>query len=379
MYIAEQNKKSIFKTYLIYFICMALFCVVRILASSGWLNDVSTRIADVIATVIIQVLIMFAIPFLLYCVLIKVKPKSVFKTCNYNKINLTTLFIALGLGVLLFIINIIVSSLFNGIISFTGYQTPIFLGASEDLSYSFVYFLLDALLIAVLPALCEEFLHRGILLQGTKHSGFNKSIIISSILFGLLHFDINKVFYAFVLGLILGFVSVVSKNIWVPIIMHFVNNFLAVYLDYAQINGWFGSGFYSTINSWANSGALSVFLISLVTLVIVVALLIYLILQLYNQTIVKKVNNALNSIYKSEENLKNSSVVIMEQNIMIQNMLENSTMLNLNNEQMKSPIEMVMPKQKKLYKTKFKDNIFLISSLVLGGLVTLFTFIWGFI
>lgn len=64
---------------------------------------------------------------------------------------------------------------------------------------------------------------------------------------------------------------------------------------------------------------------------------------------------------------------------MLQQMLEENTMLNLNYEAMKSPIEVVMPQQKVVYKTTFKDKIFLYASMVLGGIVTLFTLVWGFI
>ena len=70
--------------------------------------------------------------------------------------------------------------------------------------------------------------------------------------------------------------------------------------------------------------------------------------------------------------------IIIEKNKMIQTILENNTMLNLDYEQMKSPIEAVMPKQKNVYKTTYKDNIFLIASIILSSLVTLFTFVWGF-
>ncbi len=379
MYIPEQPKKSIFKTYIIYFICMALFCGVRIASANGWLSGENVRTADVISTLVIQVGIMFVLPLTLYCLLIKVKPKAVFKTCNYNKINLATVFISLGLGVLIFFINIIVSSLFNGIIAFTGYQTPIFIGVAQEVEYTFVYFLLDVVLIAVLPALCEEFLHRGIVLQGTKHSGYVRAIIISSVLFGLLHFDINKVFYATVLGLLMGFVSVVAKNIWVPTIIHFVNNFLATYLDYAQVNGWFGKGFYQMINSVLSTDMFTIFIVCFIVLCIIVVLFSYLVMHLFKQTIVKKVNTAINKVYESEDANTRNAPIMVETNKMIQTMLEDSTMLNLNYEEMKSPIDMVMPKQKSVYKTTFKDNMFLIASIFLGVLVTLFTFVWGFL
>ena len=172
---------------------------------------------------------------MLYCLFIKVRPKSLIKTCNFDKVNFTVILLSFGLGILCFFINIAVSSLFNGILTFTGYRFGSSGGSSD---YSTVNFFLDLLLVAVLPGFCEEFLHRGIVLQGIKHFGFKKAIVISSLLFGLLHFNIQQTMYAFVIGLILGFVSVVAKNIWPSIIIHFTNNAISTYIDYASNRGW---------------------------------------------------------------------------------------------------------------------------------------------
>lgn len=375
----EQTKKSIFKTYMIYFISMSLFCIMRIAVAEGFLSSLDATWQDVVATIIIQVLIMFLIPMLLYCTLIKVKPKSLFKTCNFSKVNTSTVLISFGLGICMFFITIAVSAVFNGIISFFGYQVPLSFGVVEIPQATFGMFCLDVLLVAVLPALGEEFLHRGVVLQGTKHEGFGKAIVFSSILFGLMHLNISQVSYAIVLGLIMGFASVVAKNIWVPIIMHFTNNFIAVYLDYAAENGWFGGDFYEKLAQLSNSSMLVVFLICFVVLLAIACLMIYLILQLFKQNILLKVNRAINDVYAEEGQAMTDDPIVLQKSRMLQQMLEENTLLNLNYEAMKSPIEIVMPKQKIKYKTAFKDHIFLIASIILGGLVTLFTLIWGFI
>ena len=168
---------------------------------------------------------MFLLPLFLYCLFIKVKPRQVFKSCNFEKIGFLAILISIGLGFLCFIINIAVSSLFSGILTFTGYRYP---GVSGDSDYSTGHFFLELLLVAVLPAICEEFTHRGILLQGIKHAGFKKAIVISALMFGLIHFNIQQFFYAFIIGLILGFVSVVAKNIYPAIIIHFINNGISI-------------------------------------------------------------------------------------------------------------------------------------------------------
>ena len=372
----EQKKKSIFKTYFIYFIAMALFCGVRIASSMGVGDNLKAPLGDIVFTVIIQVGVMFLVPFLLYMLFIRVTPKQLFKTCNFFKPNFSVVMISIGLGVVLFLINLVVSSIFNGFISFTGYETPFYFGEAIESDYSVKSFFINVVLVAVLPALCEEFLHRGILLQGTKHMGFYKAIIISSICFGLIHFNISQVGYAIVLGIVMGFCSVVAKNIWVPIIMHFVNNFIAIYLEFAVENGWFLGGYSDSI---AKLGTLDMWVVSVicfVSLSVITVILFYLVSLLYRQAILKKVDKAIQKVYGKGDNIGNEPILV-EKGKVIHEMLENNTMINLNYEEMKSPIEVVMPKQKEVYKPSFKDNIFLICSLFLGGLITLFTYIWG--
>ena len=61
----------------------------------------------------------------------------------------------------------------------------------------------------------------------------------------------------------------------------------------------------------------------------------------------------------------------------IKSIVESTTTLNLNFEEMKSPLEVILPKQPNKYEATLKDKTFLIGSVVLGAVVTFFTFIWG--
>jgi len=374
----EQQKKSVFKTYMIYFIAMSLFCVVRILASQGWLGSLKTKVSDTVFTLIIQVGIMVLIPITLYMLFIRVTPKQVFKTVNFCKTNFSTILISIILGIIMFFMTMVVSSIFNGIISFSGYRTPLTFESLGEPDFGLGAFFLNVLLVAILPAIGEEFLHRGLLLQGTKHIGFSKAIIISSICFGLIHFNIGQVSYAIVLGLVMGFASVVSKNLWVPIIMHFVHNFISVYLEFAEANDWLLGDYNIWLTKLSSLDFWIICVICFVALCIIAIALFYSIILLYRQSILKRVNRAIEKVYSKDKNL-NDEPVLVEKKRVIQDMLENNTMINLNYEEMKSPMELVMPKQKVKYKPSFKDNIFLICSITLGALITLFTYIWGFI
>src|SRR5688500_5816517 len=84
--------------------------------------------------------------------------------------------------------------------------------------------------MALLPAVGEELFFRGAL-QKTLLRWNRKpwlSILLSSMVFALLHGTFFKILPIFCLGLMLGTVYYVTSNIWYNIIIHFLNNALAV-------------------------------------------------------------------------------------------------------------------------------------------------------
>jgi membrane protease YdiL (CAAX protease family) len=313
----------------------------------------------------------------LYAIKLKVKPKDVFEHCNFFKINIHVVLISIGLGIICFIINVAIASLFNGILIFSGYQFPNYASSGGD--YSVGNFFLQLFLVALLPAICEEFLHRGIVLQGIKHAGFKKAIVISSLLFALMHFNIQQVSYAFVIGLILGFVAVVAKNIYPAMIIHFVNNAIATYLDFADYNDWWLGDVLDKLQGFLSSNSASVIFMSVsLFMVIIVALLFVLIWLLYKQAIVRKVNKAINKAYDNfSMYTQNKPIRLGEEHEVMMDLLEKNTLLNLDFKPMGNPIDIVLPKERSRYKTTKKDLIFLWGAILLGGLITLFTYIWG--
>lgn len=356
---------------------MFLFCVVRIFATLDFFPD--GKWGDVVSTLLIQIVILFLLPAVLTCLLKKMSPKSLAESCNFHKCNFRVVLISMGIGVLCFFINIAVSSLFNGILSFTGYDFTKFSYGVEADSLTVWSFLVDVLIVAIIPAFCEEFLHRGLVLQGIKHAGFKKAIVISSMLFALLHFNIKQVSYAFVIGLILGFVSVVAKNIWPSIIIHFINNFISTYLDYAEANGWWlGNTMDKVSDALTNNNSALVFVVCVIILLVVVALLCLLSWRLYKQSILKSVYKAIDKVYDAE-GLKKDSPITISKDDATKDIIENCTLLNLDYQSMQNPIDAVLPKEISRYKTIPKDRIFMWGAVVMAGLITLFTYIWGLI
>ncbi len=96
-------------------------------------------------------------------------------------------------------------------------------------------YLLNLLVIAVLPALLEELLFRGCVLRVLRPYGDWFAITVSAILFGLMHGNIIQIPFALVVGFALGWLYVACENIWIPIAVHFANNALSVSMEYAML------------------------------------------------------------------------------------------------------------------------------------------------
>ncbi|MCF0131583.1 MAG: CPBP family intramembrane metalloprotease [Pseudobutyrivibrio sp.] len=82
--------------------------------------------------------------------------------------------------------------------------------------------------VIVIPIL-EELLYRGIIL-GQLYTFWNLkyAIIISSLLFGMLHFNIVQFLYAFIVGIALGICHIKTKRLWPVIIAHGATNLIVI-------------------------------------------------------------------------------------------------------------------------------------------------------
>ncbi len=98
--------------------------------------------------------------------------------------------------------------------------------------------LINLIMIAVLPAISEEVLFRGILqpilIKSTRN--IHIAIIITAAIFSAFHLQFYGFLPRFFLGIILGYLYVASGSLWLPIIAHFTNNAIATICYYLVNN-----------------------------------------------------------------------------------------------------------------------------------------------
>ena len=88
------------------------------------------------------------------------------------------------------------------------------------------------LIIAVTPAICEEMLHRGLMLRAYEKRGTYRAVFITALFFGFFHFDITNFFGTAFLGLVIAYYVVRTNSIFAGMLAHFLNNSLAECIQY---------------------------------------------------------------------------------------------------------------------------------------------------
>jgi membrane protease YdiL (CAAX protease family) len=81
---------------------------------------------------------------------------------------------------------------------------------------------------ALAPAFAEEFLFRGVIYGNLRPFGKTQAILISSLLFALMHQNIGQFFYTFVGGIAMALMYELTGTLWCSILFHLFNNELAV-------------------------------------------------------------------------------------------------------------------------------------------------------
>ncbi len=92
--------------------------------------------------------------------------------------------------------------------------------------HSWQSFVLNFIMVAIIPALAEEFFFRGAMLQvlTSLYRNVHLAVFMTAIVFSFIHFQ----FYGFLprlfLGILFGYLFVWSGNIWYPVAAHLFHN-----------------------------------------------------------------------------------------------------------------------------------------------------------
>lgn len=172
-------------------------------------------------------LVAIFLPALFY---IKKSGKRLDQTVPFNKNGSKKTFAMVGAGIGFCMIAQLMSSVLGAIANLFG--VDISKGAEMQIATGVMDLFMGVICIAVIPALVEEFAYRGFVLSILKDHDELLAVIGSAFLFGILHGNFAQIPFAFVVGLVLGYVRVKSDSMLPSILIHFANNCYAVLMMY---------------------------------------------------------------------------------------------------------------------------------------------------
>ena len=211
-----KNANRLFLT-----IIIVHFLTVLVISFTGFMSDIGMVSDSVISESIIVVpALLFMMPGCKSC-------KTNFgRMLGFHRIKLST-----ALYVILFVI--LLSPLITLINAFTMLYTDNTV-AEMTPEILEVPFPLMLFIIGIFAPFCEEFVFRGVIFHSYRRTQAGIwPVVLSALLFGLMHLNFNQAAYAFVIGIGLALLVDATGSIWSSILFHTVFNSFEVIVMYA--------------------------------------------------------------------------------------------------------------------------------------------------
>ena len=199
-------------------------------------------------SVVILQLMIFMLPGAIWC---KWSGENYVKGLRLRLPRISSLVLILSSAILMISGGLLFSTVFGGLDSlssnFSLYDT--FISKTDGSIPSSLYLFVA---YAILPAICEEFVFRGILCYEYESGGVMRAVLFSSVFFALLHFNpVNILTYLFS-GMVLALVLYASRSLVGAMLAHFLYN----------VFGLFGQRYMSTLWRITGSSAFFLFLVA---------------------------------------------------------------------------------------------------------------------
>ncbi|HHX31299.1 MAG TPA: CPBP family intramembrane metalloprotease [Bacteroidales bacterium] len=94
--------------------------------------------------------------------------------------------------------------------------------------------ILNIAVIAALASISEELFFRGAMQQfiQEKFKNGHLSVWLTALIFSIVHFQFYGFFPRLFLGAVLGYLFLYTRNLWIPILLHFLNNATVIIVDF---------------------------------------------------------------------------------------------------------------------------------------------------
>lgn len=208
----KENQAKIFFAVLVLFYLLVIFCI-ALIPDKYKTSEFSLVLGQAV----------IVIPSAVFCIVTK---GDALKSIRFKKVSVGNIFI-----LILFTYLVMPIVTFINVLSMLFVENTV---ASVIDGLGNNPFLLNLLMMAIMPALFEEFTFRGIIYHYSSKRSMLYGLIMSSLMFGLFHMNINQFAYALFMGVVMVLVVEATGSIWASVIVHFVVNGNSVVLQAVQ-------------------------------------------------------------------------------------------------------------------------------------------------
>ncbi len=226
----KEEKKFIKKTYnitgwmliinsLLPFILVSIFSVVYLLitAVSGWIPYGVEKSIEMSAIILIYIISDFFI-VLLGNKLTGIKLRPLFNTKGFSaSFLLMGVVIAIGMNLLAIIVASLTETAFEELFG-------LMLADPDDNPSSMIYMIVDSVYAVIIAPIIEEIVFRGFVLKNFSRYNVYTGIVMSGLLFGLMHGNFYQFIFTVPFGMALAYMTVKSNSILPAIFAHFLAN-----------------------------------------------------------------------------------------------------------------------------------------------------------
>lgn len=228
-----------YKTYFLVFVMMLIFSTLLAMITVILAGTFGITLEELQNNTIFTYCQYLLSPIMFLLIFVIVNRKKEYNTMEMlgvkNKVKPLHILLSIGMSVFAIVFFSQFASMFDLLLEKINFNP------SDDLNVNnntVGYLLLNTLVIAIMPAVFEELIFRGIIFKSLeKEHTPTTAILLSALMFSLMHGSLQQTVFQFILGVVLGYVMYATGNIIYPMITHFFNNFLIIFIDLMSKSG----------------------------------------------------------------------------------------------------------------------------------------------
>ena len=165
--------------------------------------------------------VLYVIPVLCYLFFIR---KSA-EPCRFKKIRISNILLCLLFYICMMPVLVLLNTI--SLLYSQNAISNVMVDVSSEIPYS-----VALLVVAVIPAFCEELTYRGVLYNTYRKVNPLAAIFLSGALFGLLHGNLNQISYAIAMGVVFAMIVEATDSIFSSMVVHLLVNSFSTTLIY---------------------------------------------------------------------------------------------------------------------------------------------------